>query len=418
MKKLLLSEKEFSILMFILFFLNILLNVLNVNLSGYTEMLSIVVFILLILINLKEKRYFRSPIYIFTFGLIIVTYLSTYLYNKDYTYTLFLPILIIIYYIVPRRVNINSLISKDKFINLFIINMIVLIDILSLINGKMLIGTTRLSGIFGHPNTLALFNLCGVFSVFQILLNIKNNIRFCVLVPLAFFALVMVLTNSRTSMLVAVIYIALVLFYLLVSNRNITAKRKLLVFSAVIMLTLVILMIKRDSILAFLFRGGNLEGIDLKPFLNAITSNRYYMWTKEFPYLMEGNWLIGNGVNSYLEIAYKKHMLDSIIIKDMLASSHNFMLDIIFISGFVGLVLFIAECILIFSECFKRIRNSENKSKFILNKCIIVFCMSVYFLFEVNFLWYNSFSNLFLLLNISLIINYSFNAGKEVYDEQ
>ena len=413
MKKLLLSEKEYSILLFVLLLTNILLNVFKNGLVRYTEILSIVVFVVLVLINLKDKKYYRSSIYIFIFASIIITYSSTYINNSNYLGILTLPVVMLLYFLLPRKINYSNLVIKDTLAHIVIIVVVAALNIMSLADGSVLVGTTRLSGVFGHPNSLSMYNLCAIFSIVQLFIQLKIKTKYLLGIPFVFCLYVIYRTGSRTGMLVAAIFIFLCFALFFIKTELLNKKTKIISAGLTVIVLLILFLLIKDKIFNFLLRGSNISNTNLESILNTITSNRYYMWTKEFPYMMENNWLIGNGVYSFLDIAFDKLLLDSIIVKDWLASTHNFILDIIFVSGITGLFLFLCLVVSIFIETLNNYNKANYNSSFIAVKVIVLICIFCYFSFEVDFLWYNILSNLYLLMIVGMIINVSYNLKEE-----
>ena len=326
MKKFLISEKDYSLLMFILLFINILMERLAKEYVLYSEILCILFFAFLMIIAIKNKKFYKSDIGICLLGLSLVTIVSTFTKLPNNISSLNVPIIMIIYYLIPRKNEIYNIIKKEKLIHTIIILTVLLLSVASLLNGDTMENTGRLKGIFGHPNTLASYNLFAIFSIIQMIStkNRKKVLWILCLVPTIY---TIYKTGSRTCLLVMTIFFLLYLFYLVINNKKYNLK-KMIMFSVIFLsLSILVVFIFKEQVISFLLRGKNISDMSISTALNAITSGRYYMWTKEIPYMMEDNWLIGYGDHGLIDVAFEKRMYDSLIMDDWLVSSHNFIFD-------------------------------------------------------------------------------------------
>lgn len=74
--------------------------------------------------------------------------------------------------------------------------------------------------------------------------------------------------------------------------------------------------------------------------INELSTSRYLIWKEEF-YLIKFSPLYGYGVNNQINVAKKRLGDGSIIVQRGFRGSHNLFAEVLFTSGFIGLIIFI-----------------------------------------------------------------------------
>lgn len=187
--------------------------------------------------------------------------------------------------------------------------------------------STRLKGISGHPNTLGFMTAAALISFFHLCL-----IRYPLQKILSFFAFFiilacLILTNSRSSILGTIVACGL---YAVIYYRAITFTAPIL--SALIILFIFVFEYFKEhifSLLGMFSRSGNIEEI-------TSMTGRSAIWDQMFQ-LIEMRPFFGWGHATLEEVL----VANADKIGFAVGQAHNLYLQVLFVGGFVGLLIFL-----------------------------------------------------------------------------
>ena len=353
-----------------------------------------------ILLTIKKNKWTLHHSCLTIFMLICICASASYIgsnkyyitYFRDHLFTYLFPAIAIWYISMPKKEYSKVMSNKIEIVRYFIIAFTIIINIINLTQGEN-------SKISMHYNVLGAMNMILVMYSSRLLFK-KNNILKIVgiaLLALSFYMLVS--STSRASTLSALIYFALMLIALIIYKSK---NKKVVIFSfiAVALIVLLGIILFQDQLISFLLRGRSIEGLDFNEKMNVILSGRWTLWTDRFMSTMKTNTLFGHGIrtlnmivnqqNLFLDAQFQEHVF-----------LHNAILDAIYSGGIIGFIYFFGSSLFFMIYVIK---NLNNKSIEIIPTIMLLLTLSMYFLFDMYFIW-NQGISFILFLEIAYLQN-------------
>lgn len=400
-KNILKNELEFPLIALLIIVSEFIFNTLSVSIKlpefyDYAIYISIGIFALCRLIRIKnvKKNIFVVCLLVymtictvstFKYPAIYDTYVSEFF--SLYKYYLILVLLIIPF---PYSKNIEN---KIKIIEYLLVAAIIVIDILSLINGTV-------QGITIHKNHLGSM---AVILTFISILNIDFDkwpsvIAYSLLI--IFSAYMTVFSHSRASTLFVGLAIICFFGYKIL---NTIKNKKILIYCGIGFVALIaaVFFLKGKAIISYLFNADNIATLSFNEVLNKLLNGRADLWGQRLRECMKGDLLIGNGTNSYERVSYYKQVYLTSV-SEGVTFLHNIILDAFYSSGIIGFFFFVAffAGMIIYLKNNLFFPNTRTKRRLLL--LILLF---VYACIDMYFIWMVDARNIFIFLELCALLN-------------
>ena len=397
------SEKDYSLIISILLLLIFYKRTLLGNYFSFSQELNIILCfcviglsIIFFLLDIKNYKFTLYHGAFFVYLLICIVSSKSYISDHDYFSTIFVEVMLLgftysLYFLTPKK-NYSQLKSnKIKLFKIILIVSVLLIDIFSLFTGEK-------NGITIHKNSLGSINVIAIMSVVSLIDFKKKILNIPIIVAILFCLFMIFYSDSRSSMLISILFLLIYLAILLFNNLK--NKAVFLIGSLFLILLMIILIILfKDSIVTFIFRDVDIETFKDNPL--SILSGRYYLWTDRLKLAMKHNKLFGHGIDTY--IFTSSNNLDFIYTRlENVSFLHNIILDAYYSSGIFGLIYFMISIIGFIVYIIKRIKL-KNKNNIL--SLLIIISLFIYFMFDTYFVWERFLPNLLFFVEICNISN-------------
>ena len=267
---------------------------------------------------------------------------------------------------------------------------VVIVDIMSL---KLIFaGVNR--GITVNENYLGNINSCAAVIAANCFFINKNKIpRIAYGIAFLEALLFVLLSTSRASLLAIAVYLFLVFCLNLKKNY---ARKKELVLSVI--LIMVIVLLASLKIIAEFIIANNMR---FSSFLIKALTGRYTIWFKVFPQYIRDSWLFGNGVSTMSYVNSSKLIYAGSLVSGVRNDIfHNFILDIIYHGGLVGVIILGIGSYHLIRFIKRRVDFRKDSTRLYL---AALFSFLVTYLFDMLFIW--DYSIAFFLMLCSILIN-------------
>lgn len=230
----------------------------------------------------------------------------------------------------------------------------------------------RYKSILGNANSLGSYTMLGCICSMA-LIYLKRKKKY--IIPLIVNFIVLILTDSRTSILSTIIFCGIILFlYFYSKGRNIKILMRVLMFILFLLL-----------LFSTIFLIYKLENISIQE-INEMLSGRVDRWLNPFQEVNYKSLIFGMGSFSNYE------------------NPHNYFIKSILSWGIISTSIFFLVILLIYFNMLKKIKNSKNK--IYLNITIALFISFLGFSFvESMFFNIGNLASIFLWSNLGISIN-------------
>lgn len=359
---------------------------------------------------------------------VIQSYISDYLENnihkqdiKQILFITWIPIVFILLDIASGNINPHRLDQYSKIIvvtflafgwmrflkhataqqlNLFLTTSVVITYLFVFIQFFVysFIGTTINNswhfGTFGNPHHLALFIL--LIGSLIITYTLKNDglkrVFLLALIPILLWMLLK--TSSRPAWLAIAFGVAVLIPFL---DKPI---RRIVFFSALILPALLYMISTQ-------FHDRMLDLI-----VNISTEERVYIWQNSWEMLKQNSWaawLVGHGFSTY-STAYN---VFTELKGPQYTHPHNFLLEILYISGLTGLLLTSVLYFYLVKRLIEIVLDTANPAKSFIGKLTLVIFVMLSFHIFLTMPFYTTY-NLYVLVIIYLIVHYFSSSNKTI----
>ena len=300
----------------------------------------------------------------------------------------------------------------------------------------------RLFGIFSDPNAAAMISLCMIiFNMYLIKNNDKKVIRILYFILSFINFLYIVLSNSRTALIVCmstIVFCFIIEFFSTKNNKEYQKKLFLIFFIVlfsfvpiinVTKYSLVNLQMQDNTVLKdifsineyiFLYNPNNIyienveeQDLNKNHNLDKFTredlqdsdykESRIDIWKGYLTSLKSGKWLFGLSPRNAIPYI-EEHYPDNYIAESGFIA-HSDYLAIIAYTGLAGFAVFVLLAVLILQYVFKKIRVKKKLDDFYIMSLLIVFSILVYGLSYRDILFCNTFTGFVFWLFMSYILN-------------
>lgn len=331
-------------------FLSVLMAMLDRgSLYRFFAYLNLVVVLVFFIKNYKELNYFRDRklLYIFFIPFAFIALHLFAVLNLNYTKE-FQRIILVTFTVVglwmQAKINVEFIKENIFKLSLLTLFLYVLAQIVAIWYLKRPFGTTS------NPHFLAFYSAsCLLFTVFAFI-KISSSRRWLLLLPFVFLAYFVLLSSSRPT------WIGLISSgFLVIAFTNHKAKKHL-----------ALLMILVLSIL-FLTNVANFSGRFVELIMHINKEERTFIWQDAWRMQMDSSisqWIFGHGFHVFVNEfkLYSQYHMQGIDFK----TPHNFILEILYTSGVVGMTLATVLLCYIYKKILLMIKTSIDYKDFAL----------------------------------------------------